>query len=225
MQVMIIEDEKRVADFLARGLKAEGYFPTIVSDGAEALAAIRQHQPALLILDRMLPNIDGLTICQLVRAQKLPVRILMLSALGETPERVKGLTSGADDYLVKPFAFEELLARLNNLAQRQPMAAQTNQLCFAELALDLDQLQLRRAGQLIALTATELRLLEFLLHNPRKVLSRERILANVWGLNEDPLTNVVDVYIRRLRHKIDHGFAVGYLRTLRGTGYYLSDEP
>jgi len=224
MQVMIIEDEKRVADFLARGLKAEGYFPIVVSDGAEALAAIRQQQPALLILDRMLPNVDGLTICQLVRAQKLPVRILMLSALGDTAERVKGLTSGADDYLVKPFAFEELLARLNNLAQRQSLQQQANLLCFAELALDLDQLQLRRAGKPIALTATELRLLEFLMNNPRQVLSRERILANVWSLNEDPLTNVVDVYIRRLRHKIDQGFSVGYLRTLRGTGYYLSDE-
>lgn len=224
MQVLIIEDEKRVADFLARGLKAEGYFPAIISDGAEALAAIRQQQPPLVILDRMLPNMDGLTICQLIRAQQLPVRILMLSALGDTAERVRGLTAGADDYLVKPFAFEELLARLNNLAQRQPMQSQANLLCFAELALDLDQLQLRRAGQLISLTATELRLLEFLLRNPRKVLSRERILANVWSLNEDPLTNVVDVYIRRLRHKIDHGFSVGYLRTLRGTGYYLSDE-
>lgn len=224
MQVLIIEDEKRVADFLARGLKAEGYFPAIISDGAEALAAIRQQQPPLVILDRMLPNMDGLTICQLIRAQQLPVRILMLSALGDTAERVRGLTAGADDYLVKPFAFEELLARLNNLAQRQPIQSQANLLCFAELALDLDQLQLRRAGQLINLTATELRLLEFLLRNPRKVLSRERILANVWSLNEDPLTNVVDVYIRRLRHKIDHGFHVGYLRTLRGTGYYLSDE-
>lgn len=224
MQVLIIEDEKRVADFLARGLKAEGYFPAIISDGAEALATIRQQQPPLVILDRMLPNMDGLTICQLIRAQQLPVRILMLSALGDTAERVRGLTAGADDYLVKPFAFEELLARLNNLAQRQPIQSQANLLCFAELALDLDQLQLRRAGQLISLTATELRLLEFLLRNPRKVLSRERILANVWSLNEDPLTNVVDVYIRRLRHKIDHGFNVGYLRTLRGTGYYLSDE-
>lgn len=224
MQVLIIEDEQRVADFLARGLKAEGYFPAVISDGAAALAAIRQQQPPLVILDRMLPNMDGLTICQLIRAQQLPVRILMLSALGDTAERVRGLTAGADDYLVKPFAFEELLARLNNLAQRQPLQAQANVLCFAELELDLDQLQLRRAGQLISLTATELRLLEFLLRNPRKVLSRERILANVWSLNEDPLTNVVDVYIRRLRHKIDHGFGTGYLRTLRGTGYYLSDE-
>ncbi len=224
MQVLIIEDEKRVADFLARGLKAEGYFPSVVHDGAEALHAIRTQQPHLVILDRMLPNLDGLTICQLIRAQQLPVRILMLSALGDTAERVRGLTSGADDYLVKPFAFEELLARLNNLANRQSGAAQRNCLRFAEIELDLDLRQVRRAGELVNLTARELNLLELLMRNPQKVLSRERILSNVWSMNEDPLTNVVDVYIRRLRNKLDKGHAVGYVRTLRGTGYYLSSD-
>ncbi len=224
MQVLIIEDEQRVADFLARGLKAEGYFPSVVNDGAEALHAIRTQQPALVILDRMLPNLDGLTICQLIRAQQLPVRILMLSALGDTAERVRGLTSGADDYLVKPFAFEELLARLNNLANRQSGATQRNCLRFAEIELDLDLRQVRRAGELVNLTARELNLLELLMRNPQKVLSRERILANVWSMNEDPLTNVVDVYIRRLRNKLDKGHAVGYVRTLRGTGYYLSSD-
>lgn len=224
MQVLIIEDEKRVADFLARGLKAEGYFPSVVHDGAQALASIRQLQPELVILDRMLPNIDGLTLCQLIRAQQLPVRILMLSALGDTQQRVEGLTSGADDYLVKPFAFEELLARLNNLANRQRLPSQRNCLQFAELELDLDQRQLRRAGRLLNLTARELDLIELLMRNPQKVLSRERILANVWSMNEDPLTNVVDVYIRRLRNKIDKDFDIGYLRTLRGTGYYLSAD-
>jgi DNA-binding response OmpR family regulator len=224
MQVLIIEDEQRVADFLARGLKAEGYFPSVVNDGAEALHAIRTQQPALVILDRMLPNLDGLSICQLIRAQQLPVRILMLSALGDTAERVRGLTSGADDYLVKPFAFEELLARLNNLANRKSGAAQRNCLRFAEIELDLDLRQVRRAGELVNLTARELNLLELLMRNPQKVLSRERILANVWSMNEDPLTNVVDVYIRRLRNKLDKGHAVGYVRTLRGTGYYLSSD-
>lgn len=224
MQVLIIEDEKRVADFLARGLKAEGFFPSVVHDGAQALAAIRQLQPELVILDRMLPNIDGLSLCQLIRAQQLPVRILMLSALGETSQRVEGLTSGADDYLVKPFAFEELLARLNNLANRQRLPQQRHCLTFAELELDLDQRQLRRAGRLISLTARELDLLELLMRNPQKVLSRERILANVWSMNEDPLTNVVDVYIRRLRNKIDKDCSTSYVRTLRGTGYYLSAD-
>lgn len=224
MQVLIIEDEQRVADFLARGLKAEGYFPSVVNDGAEALHAIRTQQPQLVILDRMLPNLDGLSICQLIRAQQLPVRILMLSALGDTAERVRGLTSGADDYLVKPFAFEELLARLNNLANRQNDQTQRNCLRFADIELDLDLRQVRRAGELVSLTARELNLLELLMRNPQKVLSRERILANVWSMNEDPLTNVVDVYIRRLRNKLDKGHATGYVRTLRGTGYYLSND-
>ncbi|MCC5797497.1 MAG: response regulator transcription factor [Methylophaga sp.] len=224
MNVLIAEDDHKVADFLYRGLKAEGYFVSVVSDGDHVLSETIARQPRVLILDRMLPNKDGVTICQLIRAQKLPVKILMLSALSDVNQRIEGLRSGADDYLGKPFAFEELLARIEVLANRHLNAAESRLLQFAHLELDLDTMQAKCKGSLLNLTATELRLLELLMSTPRKVFSRERILTNVWEANADPLTNVVDVYIRRLRRKIDEPFQTQYIRTIRGIGYCLSDE-
>lgn len=224
-QILIVEDDKKVADFLSRGLKAEGYFTTVIADGSQVLAALSSLQPDLLILDRMLPQLDGLTICQLIRAQQNPVRILMLSALADTKERVQGLKSGADDYLTKPFAFEELLARIENLLKRPALQSTARTLSFADLTLDLELMQARRAGKLLQLTATELRLLELLLASPNKVHSRERILSNVWDMNQDPLTNVVDVYVKRLRQKVDTAYPIKYIRTLRGIGYFLSADP
>lgn len=224
-QILIVEDDHKVADFLQRGLKAEGYFTTVVTDGALVLPMLMSAQADLVILDRMLPHIDGLTLCQLIRAQKINTRILMLSALGESKDRVQGLKSGADDYLSKPFSFEELLARIENLLQRQLFAKESRKLTFADLELDLELMQVRRAGQFIALTATELRVLELMMASPHKVQSRERILTNVWGLNQDPQTNVVDVYMKRLRQKIDAEHPIKYIRTLRGIGYFLSADP
>ena len=223
-QILIVEDDPKVADFLARGLKAEGYFTTVVSDGSQVLPMLASLKPDLVILDRMLPHIDGLALCQLIRAQKIAVRILMLSALADTKERVQGLKSGADDYLTKPFAFEELLARLENLLQRDHSAKVSRTLTFGNLVLDLELMQARRDGQLLVLTATELRLLELMMASPNKIQSRERILTNVWGINQDPQTNVVDVYIKRLRQKVDANQQVKYIRTLRGIGYFLSED-
>lgn len=223
-QILIVEDDHKVADFLARGLKAEGYFTTVVSDGALVLPMLASLKPDLVILDRMLPHIDGLALCQLIRAQKIAVRILMLSALADTKERVQGLKSGADDYLTKPFAFEELLARLENLLQRDRTSQVSRTLTFGNLVLDLELMQARRDGQLLVLTATELRLLELMMATPNKIQSRERILTNVWGINQDPQTNVVDVYIKRLRQKVDANQQVKYIRTLRGIGYFLSED-
>jgi len=223
-QILIVEDDPKVADFLARGLKAEGYFTTVVSDGAAVLPMLASLKPDLVILDRMLPHLDGLALCQLIRAQKIAVRILMLSALGDTKERVQGLKSGADDYLTKPFAFEELLARLENLLQRDQAVSVSRTLTFGNLVLDLELMQARRDGQLLVLTATELRLLELMMASPNKIQSRERILTNVWGINQDPQTNVVDVYIKRLRQKVDANQQVKYIRTLRGIGYFLSED-
>lgn len=224
MQILIVEDEKKVADFLVRGLRAEGYFIDWIADGSEAMGALIEQKPDLVILDRMLPKMDGLQICRLIRAQQLPVRVLMLSALAEVSDRVDGLRAGADDYLVKPFAFEELLARIEALSKRNPFTHAERRLVVGDLELDLDTMQVKRASHLLSLTAKELAVLELLMSSPQKVFSRERILATVWGINEDPLTNVVDVYIRRLRKKVDAPFNQNYIKTLRGIGYCLSAE-
>jgi two-component system, OmpR family, response regulator len=224
MQILIVEDEKKVADFLVRGLRAEGYFIDCVDDGSEVMGALIELKPDLVILDRMLPKLDGLQICKLIRSQQLPVRVLMLSALAEVSDRVDGLKAGADDYLVKPFAFEELLARIEALSKRNPFASPDRNLVVGTLELNLDSMQAKRDGIPLSLTAKELAVLELLMSSPQKVFSRERILATAWGINEDPLTNVVDVYIRRLRKKVDAPFEKHYIKTLRGIGYCLSTD-
>ncbi len=223
MKIIIVEDDPRVGDFLRRGLDAEGHSTELVADGREALAFIRQAQPDLVILDRMLPGIDGIQICTEIRSLGLPCRILMLSALTEVEDRVKGLRSGADDYLSKPFHLEELLARIDAVMQRDRQhPGQPNNLSYADLDMDMDRYTVSRAGQPLRFTAKELKILELLLRNPERVLSRERILNQVWGLNEDPLTNVVDVYMARLRKKIDSPGCARLIHTRRGLGYVLS---
>jgi DNA-binding response OmpR family regulator len=178
------------------------------------------------VLDVMLPGASGLEVCQQLRAARVRLPILMLTALGALEDRVAGLRGGADDYLAKPFAFEELLARLEALARRSRgvedgMASAGALLKVADLELDREQMRARRAGVALALTARELALLELLMAHPGRLFSRERILATVWGSSQDPLTNVVDVYIRRLRSKIDDGHAVPLIHTVRGLGYRL----
>lgn len=224
MKVLIIEDDEKVGSFLSRGLKAEGYVTQLLTDGLNALQFVRQFEPDVIVLDRMLPQLDGLTLCQQIRSQQIPCRILILSALSEVDERVKGLRAGADDYLGKPFHFEELLARIESLAKRDITLVHQRELQIADLTLDLDSMQAQRAGQLLTLTAKELGILELLMSNSGKVFSRERILTNVWGLNEDPLTNIVDVYVARLRKKIDDPHSLKLLHTRRGLGYYLQAE-
>ncbi|MGY6586869.1 MAG: response regulator transcription factor [Wenzhouxiangella sp.] len=225
MKIVIVEDDERVADFLIRGLKSEGHRVEHVADGDQALAVIRQYEPDVVVLDRMLPGKDGLQLCTEIRSLQLACRILMLSALSEVEERVKGLRTGADDYLGKPFHFEELLARIDALAQRvEARPAPGDRLVYDDLVLDLERYQAERAGCPIRLTARELGILELLLRHPGRVMSRERILSNVWGMNEDPLTNVVDVYMARLRRKIDDGAEVKLLKTRRGLGYVLTRD-
>lgn len=224
MKVLIIEDDEKVASFLSRGLKAEGYLALLLTDGLSVLEAIKQFEPDVIVLDRMLPNLDGLLLCQQLRTQQVNARILILSALSEVDERVKGLRAGADDYLGKPFHFEELLARIEALAKRSATKEQTRQLKVADLVLNLDTMRVQRAGQELSLTAKELGILELLMSNSGKVYSRERILTNVWGLNEDPLTNIVDVYLARLRKKIDDNHPVKLLHTRRGLGYAIMHE-
>lgn len=224
MKILIVEDDDKVAAFLARGLKAEGYLTQVISNGRDVLEAVRQFEPDIIVLDRMLPQVDGLTLCQQLRSQQVNARILMLSALSEVEERVKGLRCGADDYLGKPFHFEELLARIESLAKRGLSPVQSRQLQVADLLLDLDTMRVQRAGRDLLLTAKELAILELLMVNSGKVYSRERILTNVWGLNEDPLTNIVDVYMARLRKKVDEHHPQKLLHTRRGLGYCLQAE-
>ncbi|MFN4054621.1 MAG: response regulator transcription factor [Alishewanella aestuarii] len=224
MKILIVEDDDKVAVFLARGLKAEGYLTQVITNGRDVLEAVRQFEPDIIVLDRMLPQVDGLTLCQQLRSQQVNARILMLSALSEVEERVKGLRCGADDYLGKPFHFEELLARIESLAKRGLSPVQSRQLQVADLLLDLDTMRVQRAGRDLLLTAKELAILELLMANSGKVYSRERILTNVWGLNEDPLTNIVDVYMARLRKKVDEHHPQKLLHTRRGLGYCLQAE-
>lgn len=219
-----MRDDLRVSGFLERGLKSEGFLVQCCSDGKDAIDLVLQVQPALIILDRMLPNIDGIELCSRMRAKGITAKILMLSALHEVPDRVLGLNRGADDYLGKPFAFEELLARIQALLKRNSAPSAEQLIKLGELEYDKSALQVNRAGVAIKLTAKELQVLDLLLSQPGKVFSRERILANVWGMNTDPLTNVVDVYVRRLRRKIDDDFNAKYIQTFRGIGYSISAD-
>lgn len=231
MNIILIEDDPRIADFLQRGLRAEGLQVQRAATGPEGLALVLEtarqnkvdHATTVVVLDLMLPGMNGMEICQTLRAQGISFPILMLTALNTLEERVAGLRMGADDYLCKPFEFEELLARLEALARRGHglQTSRPAHLQVADILLDRESMRASRAGEGLNLTARELALLELLMSAPGRLFSRERILSSVWGLNEDPLTNVVDVYIRRLRSKIDEGRPVPLIQTMRGLGYRL----
>lgn len=235
MNILVVEDDTRVADFLERGLRAEGYKVRVVRDGISGLEAAREldgmlkelDQGGVILLDLMLPKMTGVEVCQTLRASGIMTPILMLTALGAVEDRVTGLRTGADDYLVKPFSFEELLARIEALLRRpRDQRAPTNRrLKAGGVELDRATMRVTRDGEEIVLTARELALLELFLSSPGRVLSRERILSNVWGFDEDPLTNVVDVYVRRLRAKMDPPGAASFITTVRGLGYRLEPAP
>lgn len=234
MNILLIEDDRRIADFLQRGLRAEGMRVLVAREGHEGIARAQeawQHfrtdgTATTIILDLMLPDMTGLDVCQTLRAQHNHLPVLILTALSTVEDRVAGLRLGADDYLCKPFDFDELLARLEALGRRsREFRAQAPSLLrVADLELDRSTMKVTRAGRAIAFTAKELALLELLMSGPGKLFSRERILSNVWGMNEDPLTNVVDVYIARLRAKIDEGHAIRLIHTIRGLGYRLEAD-
>ena len=228
-RLLVVEDDERVARFLERGLRAEGHQVQMARTGTQALSAVATAKAEpfeLMLLDIMLPECSGLEVCQILRAAGNRVPILMLTAMDTLDDKVAGLRLGADDYLTKPFAFEELLARIEALLRRAGRGSavqDTRTLQVADLCLDLDRMQVSRADVLLRLTARELALLELLMRHPGRLYSRERILSNVWGVAEDPLTNVVDVYIRRLRSKIDDGQPQALIKTVRGLGYKLDD--
>lgn len=223
MRILLAEDEPRVAGFIAKGLREQAYAVDIAPDGQEALHFARVNQYDLLILDVMLPVADGFTVCRTLRDQGLRTPILMLTARDAVDDRVKGLDCGADDYLTKPFDFKELLARLRALARR-PVEVRPEVLHAADLSLNTANHAVTRAGKAVSLTAKEYALLEFLLLNQNRIVNREQIAQHVWDESFDPFSNLIDVYIRRLRTKIDAGFHPALIHTRRGEGYILTTK-
>ena len=225
-RVLLIEDDNRIANFIQRGLKAEGYAVEVAVTGQEGLLLATEGQFQTIILDLGLPDIDGQKICEYLRAKRIDTPILMLTAREGINDKITGLRGGADDYMTKPFVFEELLARIEALMRRGRAAGNAEPKTFqlADLMLDLETHEVKRGGSLIELTPKEFALLEFFLRRQGKVLSRARILEQVWGYNTDPQTNVVDVHIGQLRRKIDEGHAIKLLKTVRGFGYKLDES-
>ncbi len=222
MRLLVIEDDTEVAAFVAKGLEELGHTVDRAADGKEGLFLATTERYDALIVDRMLPVVDGLTIVQTLRAADDPVPILILSALGEVDDRVKGLRAGGDDYLVKPFAFSELSARLDALLRRSRTAdAPEVQLQVEDLVMDRLARDVRRGGTAIELKPREFRLLEYLMRHAGQVVTRTMLLERVWDYHFDPQTNVIDVHISRLRAKIDKDFDRPLLKTVRGAGYRL----
>ncbi len=226
MHILLIEDDHRAADYLIKGLGESGHVVDHAADGEDGLhLALTGHYDALIV-DRMLPKRDGLSVVRLLRADGRDTPVLILSALGEVDDRVQGLRAGGDDYLVRPYAFTELLARLDALVRRsRPMAETSQNLRVADLELDLLSRRVTRAGKLIRLQPRELRLLEYLMRHAGQVVTRTMLLEQVWDLHFDPQTNVIDTQISRLRSKIDRDFERPLLHTLRGVGYKLDESP
>jgi two-component system OmpR family response regulator len=222
---LIIEDDKDVASFIRKGLAQAGYNVDHADNGKDGLFLATTERYDALIVDRMLPGVDGLTMIRTLRASDDRTPVLILSALGEVDDRVKGLKAGGDDYLVKPFAFSELQARLEALVRRAqtPAGAPATTLKVADLELDLLRREVRRGGQPIDLQPREFQLLEFLMRHAGQVVTRTMLLEGVWDYHFDPQTNVIDVHVSRLRSKIDRGFDRPLLHTVRGVGYRLTD--
>jgi len=225
MHILLIEDDVLAAEYLVKGLGECGHVVDHAADGKIGLNLALNGHYDVIVVDRMLPERDGLSIIRMLRADLNQTPALVLSALGEVDDRVEGLRAGGDDYLVKPYAFSELLARLDALARRNQPAAQQQYLQIADLVVDRQNQTVKRAGRLIRLQPREFRLLEYLMRNAGRLVTRTMLLEHVWDFNFDPQTNVIDVQISRLRGKIDTGFSAPLLHTVRGAGYLLSESP
>ena len=224
MHILLIEDDTEAAKFLVKGLRESGYAVDHAADGREGLFRAIEGQFDLVVTDRMLPHIDGLAIIQLMRQKGIATPVLVLSALGTVDDRVRGLKAGGDDYLTKPFAFSELLARVEALQRRRSGPQTAPILRVADLELDLLGRRVTRAGKVIDLTAREFNLLEFLVRRAGQVVTRTMLLENVWDLQFDPQTNLVEVHISRLRQAVDRDFDKPLIHTVRGAGYVVREE-
>lgn len=223
MRILVIEDDAQTANYLQKGLAESGHSVDHAADGKDGLFLAMDESYDALIVDRMLPRLDGLTIIQTLRAAEDQTPVLILSALGEVDDRVKGLKAGGDDYLVKPFAFSELLARLEALTRRADSTRTETTFQVGDLHMDLLSRIVKRAGQNINLQPLEFRLLEYLVRHAGQVVTRTMLLENVWDYLFDPQTNVIDVHISRLRARIDKPFSYPLLHTVRGAGYILRE--
>jgi len=222
MRILVVEDEKKLASLIKRGLKEEGYAVDIAGDGVEGEFLATTNDYDAMIFDIMLPKIDGITLCRNLRAKKIATPIIMVTAKDAVSDKVRGLDSGADDYLTKPFAFEELLARVRSLLRKSGSPGETK-LKVDGLELDLSAHKASRDGRDIELTGKEYALLEYLMRNAGVVVTRTMITEHVWDMNFDTDTNVIDVYINYLRKKIDEGHEKGLIHTIRGRGYAIKE--
>lgn len=223
MRILVIEDDREAASWLVKGLTEAGHVADHAADGEEGLGLALEGVHDVLIVDRMLPKIDGLTIIRKLRENNIKAPVLILSALADVDERVKGLRAGGDDYLGKPYAFAELLARIENLGHRATQAPLETKLKACDLEIDLLTRNVTRGGKPILLQPREFKLLEYLVRNAGHIVTRTMLLENVWDYHFDPQTNVIDVHISRLRAKIDKGYDEPILQTVRGAGYMIRD--
>jgi two-component system, OmpR family, copper resistance phosphate regulon response regulator CusR len=224
VRILIVEDEMKVARFLARGLREEQFQVEVSRDGEDGLHRALTEEFDLLILDVMLPGRDGFDVLRAIRAARRPVRVLMLTARDAVDDRVRGLEGGADDYLIKPFAFAECLARVRALLRR-PFTEEQGERVLGDLTLNPRTRRVHRGGRSLSLTAREFSVLEYLLHHVGEVISRTRLAEAVWDANFDPVSNVIDVTIYHLREKLDRAGATPLIHTVRGAGYVLSEQP
>ncbi|WP_413207726.1 response regulator transcription factor [Rhodospirillum sp. A1_3_36] len=221
MNILLAEDDVETASYILKGLSGEGHVVDHVTDGREALTQATVQPFDLIILDRMLPGLDGLSILKAIRAARIKTPVILLTAMGAVDDRVEGLRAGADDYMVKPFAFVELLARIDTIARRPALKDEVTELRVGDLKLDLLRREVTREGRSIELQPREFLLLKYFMERPGRVQTRTILLEAVWGLSFDPKTSVVETHISRLRNKIDKPFAKALLVTLHGVGYVL----
>jgi two-component system OmpR family response regulator len=221
MRILVAEDDTVIADFVAQGLREAGFVVEVAATGTDGLRKAVGGGYDAAVIDVMLPGMDGLALIEALRAKKVQTPVLILSARHSVDDRVRGLQAGGDDYLTKPFAFAELLARVQALLRRAGGTPEPTRLTLGDLSLDLLSRKVERAGQVLDLRPREFTLLEYLLRHPGRVLSKTMILSHVWGYSFDPGTNVVDVLVSRLRDKVDEGFASKMIHTVRGAGYVL----
>ena len=225
MRILVVEDDPTLADFVAKGLREGGFAVEVARSGREGLDAAIAHRPDLAVVDVMLPELDGLALIEAVRQRALSFPVLILSARRSVDDRVRGLQAGGDDYLTKPFAFAELIARVQALLRRAAGTSEPTQLHVADLEIDLLSRRVTRAGRAIELRPREFALLEYLARHAGQVVSKTMIQSRIWDYHFDPRTNVVDVLVSRLREKIDRQFPTKLLHTRRGMGYVLEAEP